>query len=271
MSYETIIYDADDRVATIQFNRPERMNAFNTKLMDEINDAFIQAGQDPDVRVVIVKGLGGKAFSTGYDIKESAEKPARTPAGWRDRVKRDLRFTDAPLTCSKPVIASIEGYCLGGGFEFAQCCDIRYCAPDARFSVVEARFATGVSTLMLPWIVGPYARKMILTGDEFGADEAYRVGLVDDVFDKETIDAEVTKVARRMSRVAMEYLTLKKKALNETYDMMGLRNALNHANSIAAVVSSSNPEEYKEYHRIKNEQGLKEALKWRAALFAEYE
>jgi enoyl-CoA hydratase/carnithine racemase len=271
MSYETLIYETDDRIARICFNRPERMNAFSLKMMDEVKRAFAEADANPAVRVVIVQGVGGKAFSTGYDIKESAEQPERTASDWRKRVRDDVGFTYAPWDCRKPVIAIIDGYCVGGGLEFALCCDIRYASPEARFGVVEARFATGLSTLMMPWVVGNYCRKLIYTGDEFGADEARRIGLIDEVFEKDELEAAVTKIARRMSRVAMEYLILNKQAINETFEIMGLRSALNNGAHIAAAVSSSNPPEFQEYHRIRRTQGLKEALKWRAAQFRPYE
>lgn len=271
MHFDTILYETDDRIARIRFNRPERMNAFAKTTMAEVKEAFAAADRDPDVRVVLVQGVGGKAFSSGYDIKESADQPERTAADWRNRVSEDLQFTYAPWECSKPVIAIIEGYCVGGGLEFALCCDIRYCSPDARFGVVEARFATGLSTLMMPWVVGNYCRKLIYTGDEFGADEARRIGLVDDIYEKDALDREVTKIARRMSQVAQEYLTLNKAAINQTFEIMGLRSALGNGAHVAAAVSSSNPPEFQEYNRIRRTQGLKEALKWRAARFEPFE
>src|SRR3569832_619707 len=93
MSYENLLYAVDDRVATITLNRPERHNALNLALIEEIMAAVAQADQDPEVRVLDVTGAGGKAFSSGYDIKESAEKPQRTLAEWRARMQKDIRFT----------------------------------------------------------------------------------------------------------------------------------------------------------------------------------
>lgn len=271
MDYESLLYDTDGRIATIRFNRPERMNAFNKQLMAEVKEAFAAADSDPAVRVVVVRGVGGKAFSTGYDIKESANQPERSAGQWRERVSGDLEFTYAPWECSKPVIAVIDGYCIGGGLEFALCCDMRYCSPDARFAVIEARFATGISTLIMPWIIGQHCRRLIYTGDEIGAEEALRIGLVDGVFDNEMLQPQVNKLALRMAQVANEYLTLNKQAINETFEIMGLRSALKNGGHLAAAVSSSYPPEFQQYHEIRRTQGLKEALKWRAALFAPYE
>src|SRR5437588_669734 len=169
MAYETLLYEVDDRVATITLNRPERHNALSQKLCAELMEVVRAADQDPSVRVLVITGAGGKAFSAGYDIKESAEAPKRTLSEWRDRLNRDLRFCYAPWECSKPVIAMIDGFCLAGALEFAQMCDIRYCSEDAKFGVLESRFAGGIVTMIMPWILGAACRELIYTGDMIGA------------------------------------------------------------------------------------------------------
>ena len=92
MSYEELIYSVDDRVATITLNRPERMNALSQKLVGEIMAAIAQADKDADVRVVVIKSAGGKAFSSGYDIKELAQQPKRGLVEWRARMQKDLQL-----------------------------------------------------------------------------------------------------------------------------------------------------------------------------------
>src|SRR5690349_24373574 len=125
MTYQHLLYSVDDRVAKVVINRPERHNALGKLTVDELIAALAAADADPDVRVLVVTGAGGKAFSAGYDIKESAEAPKRTLSEWRDRLNRDLRFTYSVWECSKPVIAMIDGFCLAGALEFAQMCDMR--------------------------------------------------------------------------------------------------------------------------------------------------
>lgn len=126
----------------------------------------------PDVRPqsagAVISGKGGKAFSAGYDIKESAEVPRRTLAQWRARMQKDLKFTYSIWDCSKPVIAMIDGFCLDGALEFAQCCDVRYCSSDSRFGVIETRFSNGIAMMIMPWILGPRCRELIYSGDSFG-------------------------------------------------------------------------------------------------------
>ena len=204
MTYESLLYEVDDRVATLTLNRPERMNALSQKLVNEIIAAVASADHDPEVRVLLIKGAGGKAFSSGYDIKESAEQPKRGLVEWRARMQKDLRFTYSVWDCSKPVIAVIDGFCLAGALEFAMSCDIRYASDDAKFGAVEARFSNGIATMIMPWLIGQRARALIYTGDIFDAAEAYRLGLVDKVFPKAALahgdaqdrTADVARVAR---------------------------------------------------------------------------
>jgi enoyl-CoA hydratase len=185
MSYQNLLYAVDDRVATITLNRPDRHNALSVALVDEIVAAVAQADQDPGVRIVILAGAGGKAFSSGYDIKESAEKPKRTVADWRVRMQKDIQFTYSVWDCSKPVIAMIDGFCLAGALELAMCCDMRYCSDVSTFAALEARFSNGIATLIMPWLIGQRSRALIYSGDTITADEAFRLGLVDKIFPKQ--------------------------------------------------------------------------------------
>jgi len=271
MSYETILYEADDRVAVITLNRPERMNALSQKLCAELPQAIHAADQDPDVRVVIIKGAGGKAFSAGYDIKESAEAPRRSLADWRDRLNRDLQFTSAPWNCSKPVIAVIDGFCLAGALEFAQMCDIRYCSDASKFGVVETRFANGIATYIMPWILGNRCRELIYTGDTFNAERAFQLGLVDRVFPKAALERETMKIAKRMSRVALAALQWNKRAINNTFETMGLRGALQYGVEACSILDAQGTPEYATFDEIRRTRGLGEAMRWRDAQFAPFE
>ena len=271
MSFEQLIYGVEDRVATITLNRPDRMNALSQKLVGEIVDAVAAADSDPDVRVLVIKGAGGKAFSAGYDVKESAEKPKRGLVEWRARLQADIRFTYAVWDCSKPVIAVIDGFCLAGALEFAMCCDIRYCSEDSTFGAVEARFSNGIATLMMPWLIGQRCRALIYTGDIFEAAEAYRLGLVDKVFPKRDLEAECLKIARRMSRVSADCLKYNKRAINQTFEIMGLRSAIQYGSEVAAIMDATGSPEADKYDEVRRSQGLAAAIKWRNDLFSAYE
>jgi enoyl-CoA hydratase/carnithine racemase len=271
MAYETLLYDVDDRVALITLNRPERMNALSQKLCAELPAAIHAADQSDGVRVVVITGAGGKAFSAGYDIKESAEAPKRSLSEWRERLNRDLVFTFAPWNCTKPVIAMIDGFCLAGALEFAQMCDIRYCSDASKFGVVETRFSNGIATYIMPWILGNRCRELIYTGDTFDGERAFRLGLVDRIFPKATLKAETMKIAKRMSRVALAALQWNKRAINNTFDTMGLRAALQYGVEACSLLDATGTPEYSTFDEIRRSMGLGEAMKWRDAQFAPFE
>lgn len=271
MTYDSLRYAVDDRVATLTLNRPERHNALSQSLVDEIMAAVAQADADPEVRVVILTGAGGRAFSAGYDIKESALKPKRTLPEWRARMQKDIRFTYSVWDCSKPVLAMIDGVCFAGALELAMCCDMRFCSDSSSFAAVEARFSNGIATLIMPWILGQRARKLIYTGDTFGPEEAFRLGLVDQVFPKADLEREVVKIARRMSRVALECLQWNKRAINHTFETMGLRSAIAYGAEACAIMDATSSPEADTFDRLRRSEGLGAALAWRAAQFAEYE
>jgi enoyl-CoA hydratase/carnithine racemase len=271
MAYEALAYDSDDRVATITFNRADRMNAFNKQLCEEVREALSKADLDPGIRVIVVRGAGTKAFSAGYDIAESAKGPKRGLVEWREKLSQDLAFTYAPWQCSKPVIAMIHGHCLGGGLEFAQMCDMRFAATSAKFGVVETRFAGGVATYVMPWILGARCRRLIYTGDVIGSEEAMQLGLLDGMFAPETLEAETMKVARRMSRVALEALQWNKRALNRTFEIMGFGAALQYGLEACTMLDSTETPEGRNFNELRRTKGLGEALQWQKSLFSPYE
>ena len=271
MAYEFIRYETDDRVATITFDSPARYNAFNSVMKKEFRIAIAEADEDDNIRVIIVTGAGGKAFSTGYDLNDSVGIPQGSVTAWRKRLADDFDFTYTVWACSKPVIAKIDGYCLAGALEFAQMCDIRYCSDDSKFGVVESRFSAGVATLVMPWIIGARCRELIYTGDTIGADEAKEMGLVNRVFPKSELDAETMKIAKRMSLVAMGCLQVNKRAINQTYDTMGFQAATRYGIEACTLLDSTSTPEHAEFSSIRKEKGVKAALKWRDAQFKAYE
>ena len=271
MVYETITYEVDGRVAIITLNRPQRLNAISLALRDEVVDAVAKADKDGEVRVVIMTGAGGKAFSAGYDIKESAERPKRSLEEWRERLAGDCAFTYSVWNCSKPVIAMIDGFCLAGALEFAQMCDVRYCSDDASFGVVETRFSSGIATLIMPWVIGARCRELIFTGDKIDAQEALRIGLVNRVFPKADLRAETLKIARRMSQVALACLQWNKRAINNLYETQGFNAAMRYGVEACSIMDASETPEYQKFDEIRRAKGLNEALRWRDSQFAAYE
>lgn len=270
-AFRVVKYHADDRVATITLNRPEKMNAMSLELCAEVKRAVQMADDDPDVRVVIVTGAGGKAFSAGYDLGDSDQEGLKGIDYFNKRLNHDLQYTYSMWNCSKPTIAMIDGYCLAGALELVQMCDIRYCSDVSRFGVVETRFSAGIATLAMPWVVGARCREFIYTGDMFGAEDALRIGLVNRVFPKADLEKEVMKIAKRMSRIALAALQWNKRAINNTYDTMGFASALRYGVEACSIMDATETPEYQAENEIRLTKGVTEALKWRKSLFAPFE
>ena len=184
MPYETLLLEIADRIATVTLNRPKVHNALNALMFRELDEAFAALAADPAVRVILVRGAGGKAFAAGADISELAETGAASGELLAERGQRVFRRIE---TLGKPVIACVDGFALGGGCELALACTLRLASESARFGQPEIKLGLipgyGGSQ-RLPRLVGPGAAlKLILTGTIIDAREALRIGLVDEIAD----------------------------------------------------------------------------------------
>jgi enoyl-CoA hydratase/carnithine racemase len=269
-SLDAVSYAVEDRIALITLDRPEKMNSLSVHLQNEFQQAIKAADCDPDVRVVVIRGAGSKAFTAGYDIagEKSDERGAAERRAARDA---EFAFSTSVWRCSKPTIAMINGYCLGGGVELALLCDMRYCSDDASFGVVETRFSGPIVAMIMPWIVGHAARELIFTGDQFGAERAHQLGLVDRVFSKDTLERETLKIARRIAQNAQENLRLNKRAINAQFEAMGFETAMRYAADLSLILDLTATPEARAFDEVRAERGLNEAIRWRKSQYAPFE
>ena len=199
MSYENVTLERDGMLATVTINRPKRLNALNHQTTDEIADAIRSCSSDDGVGVIILTGAGQKAFIAGADIAMLAEQGV---LDGRDNSRRGQNLTQLLEESPKPVIAAINGYCLGGGLELALACDLRYAAKGAQLGLPEV--SLGIipgygGTQRLPRLIGMgRALELILTGDPVDAEAAERLGLVNGVFQPDELLPQVKKVAQRI-------------------------------------------------------------------------
>lgn len=182
-AFETLLYDVDDDgVATITLNRPEALNALSQRVVADLNKAFRRARTDDTVRGVIMTGAGEKAFAAGADISEFAGMDALD--GHRFALRGQAVF-NAIESMSKPVVAAVNGYALGGGCELAMACHLRVASETAQFGQPEVSLgliAGYGGTQRLPRLVGRgIATELLLTGDRITAQRAYEIGLVNRV------------------------------------------------------------------------------------------
>ena len=220
MSYETLLLERGDAYAVVTLNRPKVMNALNRVLFSELDDAFTSLADDPTVRAIILTGAGEKAFAAGADINEMATLSAVDGQRMARRGQAVFRKIE---TCGKPVIAAIQGFALGGGCELAMACTIRIASEKARLGQPEVKLGLipGYGgTQRLPRLVGKGAAlKLLLTGDMVDAEEAFRIGLVDEVVPAEALMARAETLARAIAQQAPLAVAGCLRAVDGGYDL----------------------------------------------------
>lgn len=264
-NYTTIRASVDaDGIAHIILDRPRLLNAINSVMIQEATQAMKALEADPQVRAIVVSGEG-RAFSAGFDLKESAEAGDRTVADWRRVLETDFEFIMQFWDCRKPTISAIHGYCIGGGLELALACDIAIAGQDAVFGEPEVKFGSGIVALLVPWLVGPkHAKDILLTGnDRIPASRAGEIGLVTEVVPEGDHVKRALEKAQEIRAAAPLSVELTKRAINRSFDLRGMRASLLAAVETDIVIEASGGPERSEFNRIRREQGLKEAIAWR--------
>jgi enoyl-CoA hydratase/carnithine racemase len=266
--YESIRVERDGHVAHLQLNRPERINALGKAMLLEIQQAMDALEADAEVRAIVLSGAG-RGFSSGFDLKEQMARRPEGAAAWREVLDLDFSTTMRFWDCPKPTLAAIHGPCMAGAFEMALACDLSVCSADAVFGEPELKFGAGIVTLLLPWMVGPKAAKdILLTGDDgIGAERALQLGIVSRVVPPGEHLSETLRIARRIAVVDPDLVRDTKKALNRTYEIQGMRAALDTALDIDHAIESHGSPDKRRFMDLAREQGLKAALAWRDARF----
>lgn len=216
---ETLLLEIKTGVAIITINRPDKRNALNSQVREELIGTLAALKQRNEVRVVVITGAGDKAFIAGADINEFAQ---RTPMEQRTTMSERTVFQEI-AEFPKPVIAMINGFALGGGCELALACDLRIAARSAKLGQPEIKLGIipgGGGTQRLPRLVGSgRALRMILTGEVIDAEEAERIGLVDNVVDDEKLAERTMEIAQAMAAHSPLTLRLAKTAVRSAEEM----------------------------------------------------
>ncbi len=200
-SFACILYEVMAPLALITLNRPDKHNAISLQTLDELHQAVYLAAADKEVRVLAITGAGGRAFASGSDLSEVAN--------------RDLKKAMEPIVqglarqleeLPKPTIAAIDGICMGGGLEIALGCDLRICTPASRFATPEGKLGIipgGGATARLPRIVGKgWALEMMLMGEPINAERALQIGLVTRMVEVAELIPEVKRMADHLATFA---------------------------------------------------------------------
>lgn len=200
MEFKTILYKQEDAVAVIQFNRPNDFNAFNTEMLEEMDEVLELIKNDNSVRALVLKG-NDEVFAAGADLREFRNYGS---IEIRNYIEKAHAMGLKLHRLNKPTIASIAGFCLGGGCELSLSCDMRIAADNSMFGFPEINlgiFPAGGGTQRLARIVGyAVARELILTGDLFNNERALKIGLVNKVVPLNELEQTTMKLARKLSR-----------------------------------------------------------------------
>jgi enoyl-CoA hydratase len=239
MTYQTLLFEVRDGVATVTVNRPDKLNALNDQVMAELSDAVERITTAPEIRGAIITGAGPKAFIAGADIGDLSRQG---PFDGKARAVRGQGVLRRLETCGKPVIAAVNGYALGGGCELAMACHLRLASDTAKFGQPEVKLgiAPGYGgTQRLPRLVGKgIALQLILSGEMIDAQEAYRIGLVNKVVPADGLLAESEKVLRGILAMAPLAIRLCLEAVDQGLEMTldeGLLLEANHFGLLAAT------------------------------------
>jgi enoyl-CoA hydratase len=226
MSDDQVILHKEGAVARIILNNPARLNAISMEMWDRLERIFDDLAEDRAIRVVVIAGAGGKAFSAGADISEFDRRHADAAAVGA-ATTRDARVNGKLESLERPTIAQIEGYCLGGAVAFALCCDLRICSDDSRFGIPPAKLGHcyephGIERVMK--VVGvPNTKEILITARQFSAEEAYQMGLVNRVVPKTQLSSYVQSYAEMIAANAPLTVRAVKRIIGELVKEPGLR------------------------------------------------
>jgi len=266
-----VTYAADGRVGIVTLNRPDKLNAISAELKKTLVERFHEADRDPTTSVVVLRAEG-RSFCAGYDISPNPARAARrgNALAWHASLTDDATLELTPWNMKKPVIASVQGHCLGGGCELAMVCDLTIAADDALFGEPEIRFSSVGPVMVMPWVIGlKRARELLYLGDPIDAPTALAYGMVNRVVPRAELLTATLKIARRMALMSPEALAATKLAVNRGAECAGFLNAMHAGVDVLAALYAARTEVGVKFDEIREKEGLGAALRWRAAQFKE--
>lgn len=239
MAWKNILVTKEENIALLTINRPKVLNALNAETVEEIGQAMEQLEADADVKVIIITGAGERAFVAGADISFMSKL---TPLEARNFARKGQQVLSKIENLSKPVIAAINGFALGGGCELAMACDIRVASENARLGQPEVNLGIMAGfggTQRLTRLVNPgWAKEILFTADQYDARTAQSIGLVNHVVPAEQLLDFCRNMANRIAQRGPLAVRLSKEAVNEGLEM-DLEKALAHEADLFGVLFST--------------------------------
>ncbi|MCC6887018.1 MAG: enoyl-CoA hydratase/isomerase family protein [Hyphomicrobiales bacterium] len=276
MNYQDLLYEVSEKIATITLNRPARMNALTPSLEAELHRAFDQADADPNARVIILTGSGA-AFCTGYDQgpnesgRRNSDPSGKSIAEFIAYCSRrqSKRMVDFPhmWRLGKPIIAAVNGWALGAGFWYQLAADLAIASETAVFAQPEVRHISNTSYLFTALCGWKNANRWALTGDHFDAQEALRIGMVNEVVAHERLMEATRALARRIALVPEPAVRLNKAIAMLGIQASGLHASLLLEGALGTLAHASHNEYREALFEVQRTQGLKAYLAMRDGPF----
>jgi enoyl-CoA hydratase len=276
MDYKNIIYEKKDGIGYITLNRPDKLNAINDAMVEELDVAFATAEPDLEVKVVVVKGAG-RAFSVGQDLSgigtsEVVPPDSRSGISSKRRLEAERRRSrrwEYIFNLAKPTIAQVHGYCLGYGCHLAMVCDMTIASEDALFGDPSARMGLLPDMPLWTWLVGlKKTKELLYSGRYVNAKEAEQLGLINMAVPENKLEKEVIRLAKGISLMPGDGLAASKDAINSAMEARGLGEAWRFTNEMQLIMQQRtvDPNEFN-FFNVRDKKGLKTAIEKRDAPF----
>jgi enoyl-CoA hydratase len=264
-----LIDDPRQYVRRLTLNRPEKRNPLSNEIRSKIFTALHEAEDNPEVRVIIIRGAGS-CFSAGYDLsKDSSVDPpwhlSKFDGGWAQHVTKGW-FEMWDL--AKPIIAQVHGYCLAGGTELASACDLVYVAEDAQIGYPPVRLMSIPDMVWQPWLMGMRrAMEAMLTGDAMSGVEAVQAGFANRAYPADQLEEAVLMMAERVAKVPPDLQFVNKRVVHRAMETMGIRTAMRTSTDLYGLARHQQSSiEY--FNKVR--ENLKKALDERDSNFGDY-
>ncbi len=274
--YKNIIYEKRDGICWITLNRPDKLNAMNDAMLEELDAAIATAEPDLEVKVVVIKGAG-QAFSVGQDLSgigtsetlpSESGKDVSTKSRLEAERRRNRRW-EYIFNLAKPTIAQVQGYCLGYGCHLAMVCDMTVAAEDALFGDASMRMGLLPDMPLLTWLIGlKKTKELLYSGRYMDAKEAEQFGLINKVVSKDKLEEEVTRLAKGISILPGDGLAVSKDAINSAMEARGLGAAWRFTNNMQLIMQQRAIDHAEfNFFEVRDKKGLETAISERDAPF----
>lgn len=222
-----ILYEKKDNIGIITLNRPEKRNALNSAMIQGLGDYLHQAADDPEVKVILIRGAGEKAFTAGFDLKESMENDITDIVERRADTQSEVEFFKYLWYLPKPVISAVQGYCIGGGITISLMSDLIIAADNAAFGNPEIVLGYTPEIPVELWkLPMNKAMEWYFESKYFSAEELREIGVVNEVVPFDQLWARAMEVARLVAKVPAESMGMMKYCIRKVYDLRGFANSL---------------------------------------------